>query len=70
MVNSKQKNVIDTCQSMLNLWLTSNDINSPSHYSLIDDAVFDLSEKIEDQANADLIGEALIDLLLIIRHVK
>lgn len=70
MVNSKQQEAIKSCISMLDMWLHTNDIKSPSHYSLIDDMKFDLGELIKDETNADLIGETIADLLTIIKNLK
>lgn len=69
MVTDKQKIAIKSCISMLDMWLTTNDIKSPSHWSLIDDMKFDLGDQIDDQTNADLIGDKLSDLFNIIRSL-
>lgn len=68
--NKNQIIAIDKCISALNLWKSTNDINSPSHYSLIDEFMFDLEDDILDGDNPELIGKTLIDLLNIIRHIE
>lgn len=70
MVNKKQEIAISTCIIALDSWLTTNDIKSPSHYTLIDEDIFDLKEKIENENNCDLIGDTLKDLLGIIKSIK
>ena len=70
MVNKKQRDAIEACISMFDMWLNTNDLKSPSHWSLIDDMKFDLGEKMDDQTNADLIGDGLVDLLCVIRNLK
>ena len=70
MVNKNQQIAIDKCISALNLWKDTNDINSPSHYSLIDEFMFDLEDDILDGDNPELIGKTLIDLLNIVRHIE
>ena len=70
MVNTKQEIAIKKCIAVLDGWLTTNDINSPSHYNIIDEFMFDLEEDILDGDHPELIGKTLIDLLNIIRHIK
>ena len=70
MVNKNQQIAIDKCISAISLWKNTNDISSPSHYTLIDEFMFDLEEDILDGINPELIGKTLIDLLNVIRHIK
>ena len=70
MVNKNQQIAIDKCISAISLWKNTNDISSPSQYTLIDEFMFDLEEDILDGINPELIGKTLIDLLNIIRHIK
>lgn len=69
MVNKIQLIAINKCISVLNGWLNSNDINSPSHYNIIDEFMFDLEDDTLDGTNPDLIGESLKDLLNIIKNM-
>ena len=70
MVNSKQEIVIKKCIAVLDGWLTTNDISSPSHYNILDEYMFDLEEDILDETSPDLIYDSLVDLLNIIRNIK
>ena len=69
MVSKIQLIAINKCISVLNGWLNSNDINSPSHYNIIDEFMFDLEDDTLDGNNPDLIGESLKDLLNIIKNM-
>lgn len=70
MVNSKQEIAIKKCIAILDEWLTTNDITSPSHYNTIDEYMFDLEEDILDETSPDLIHDSLVDLLNIIKNIK
>lgn len=70
MVNTKQQFAIKKCIAVLDGWLTTNDINSPSHYNIIDEYMFDLEEDICDETSPDLIHDSLVDLLNIIKNIK
>lgn len=69
MVSKIQLIAINKCIGVLNGWLNSNDINSPSHYNIIDEFMFDLEDDTLDGTNPDLIGESLKDLLNIIKNM-
>jgi hypothetical protein len=69
MVSKTQLIAINKCISVLNGWLNSNDINSPSHYNIIEEFMFDLEDDTLDGTNPDLIGESLKDLLNIIKNM-
>lgn len=69
MVSKIQLIAINKCISVLNGWLNSNDINSPSHYNIIEEFMFDLEDDTLDGTNPDLIGESLKDLLNIIKKM-
>ena len=43
--NEKQLSIIKAIESCCEIWKTSNDISSPSHYSLIDDEACSLFEE-------------------------
>lgn len=70
MVNTKQEIAIKKCIAVLDGWLTTNDITSPSHYNIIDEYMFDLEEDICDEISPDLIHDSFVDLLNIIKNIK
>lgn len=70
MVNKNQELAIRKCISILNGWLDTNDINSPSHYNLIDEYMFDLEDDTLDGENPEILGKHMISLLNIIRHFE
>ncbi len=70
MVNKNQKIAIEKCIAILDGWLNTNDINSPSHYNIIDEFMFDLEENTYDGENSEILGKHMIDLLNIIRHFE
>ena len=69
MVNKNQALAIKKCISILNGWLNTNDINSPSQYNTIDEYMFDLEDDTLDATNSNLIGETMKDLLNIIKNM-
>lgn len=70
MVNKNQELAIKKCMSILNYWLDTNDINSPSHYNMIDEYMFDLEDDTLDGENPEILGKHMIGLLNIIRHFE
>lgn len=70
MVNKNQKLAIKKCMAILDGWLDTNDINSPSHYNIIDEYMFDLEDDTLDGENPEILGKHMIDLLNIIRHFE
>lgn len=69
MVSKNQELAINMCINALNLWKSTNDIQSPSHYTLIDEFVFDLEDDTLDGTNPELIGKTLVYLFNIIKHM-
>lgn len=69
MVNKNQELAINMCINALNSLKNTNDIKSPSHYTVIDEFVFDLEDDTLDGTNPELIGKTLIDLLNIIKNM-
>lgn len=69
MVNKNQELAINMCINALNSWKNTNDIKSPSHYTVINEFVFDLEDDTLDGTNPELIGKTLIDLLNIIKNM-
>lgn len=70
MVNKNQELAIKKCIFILNGWLDTNDINSPSHYNIIDEYMFDLEDDTLDGENPEILGKHMIGLLNIIRHFE
>jgi len=69
--SKNQKIVIAELQGILKDFELSNDINSPSHYSLIDNSIDELQENgLIDNPLKDKLEMAILDLLIIIRRVK
>ena len=69
-ISRNQQFAIEKCIAILDGWLNTNDINSPSHYNIIDEYMFDLEEDICDETSPDLIHDSLVDLLNIIKNIK
>lgn len=70
MVNKNQRHAIEKCKAILDDWLNTNDINSPSHCTIIDEFMFDLEEDTYDGENPEILGKHMIGLLNIIRHFE
>lgn len=70
MVSKNQELAIKKCMVILDGWLGTNDINSPSHYNIIDEYMFDLEEDTYDGENPEILGKYMIGLLNIIRHFE
>lgn len=70
MVSKNQELAIKKCMSILNDWLDTNDINSPSHYNIINEYIFDLEDDTLDGENPEILGKHMIGLLNIIRHFE
>ncbi len=69
-INKNQELAIKKCISILNGWLDTNDINSPSHYNIIDEYMFDLEDDTLDGENPEILGKHMIDLLNIIKRFE
>lgn len=70
MVTKNQQIAIDMCINTLNGFKNTNDLSSPSHYTIIDEFCFDLEDDILDGVNPELLGESLKDILGIIKNIK
>lgn len=70
MISKSQQIAINMCINILNGFKNSNDLNSPSYYTIIDEFCFDLEDDILDEVNPELLGESLKDILGIIRNIK
>jgi hypothetical protein len=59
--NEKQLSIIKAIESCCEIWKTSNDISSPSHYSLISDEVNDLIYSKTITENEEDVVEAMLE---------
>ena len=64
---STQKEVIETSKRLVSYWLSTNDLDSPSHISIIEDEVYAIDSLSTDEQV--LIINNLVDLLKTIRHL-
>ena len=64
---SAQKEVIETSKRLVSYWLNTNDLDSPSHISIIEDEVYAIDGLSTDEQA--LIINNLIDLLKTIRYL-
>lgn len=64
---SAQKEVIETSKRLVSYWLNTNDLDSPSHISIIEDEVYAIDSLSTDEQV--LIINNLIDLLKTIRYL-
>lgn len=58
------------CINILDGFKNSNDLNSPSHYTIVNEFCFDLEDSILDEVNPNLLGESLKDILGIVKNIK
>ena len=70
MVNKNQRYAIEKCKAILDGWLNTNDINSPSRCTIIDEFMFDLEDDTLDGENPEILGKHMIDLLNIIKNFE
>ena len=64
---STQKEVIETSKRLVSYWLSTNDLDSPSHISIIEDEVYAIDSLSTDEQV--LIINNLVDLLKTIRYL-
>ena len=64
---SSQKEVIETSKRLISYWLSTNDLDSPSHISIIEDEVYAIDSLSTDEQA--LIINNLVDLLKTIRYL-
>ena len=64
---STQKEVIETSKRLVSYWLNTNDLDSPSHISIIEDEVYAIDSLSTDEQA--LIINNLVDLLKTIRYL-
>ena len=64
---STQKEVIETSKRLISYWLSTNDLDSPSHISIIEDEVYAIDSLSTDEQL--LIINNLVDLLKTIRYL-
>ena len=64
---STQKEVIETSKRLISYWLSTNDLDSPSHITTIEDEINALDDiNIEEK---DMLIHDLIDLLKTIKYL-
>ena len=66
--SERQIHFCKTLQNVLQLWIESNDINSPSHFTLIAEAIEEELEELSDD-DKQLLINAFGDLLTYIRTI-
>ena len=67
--SERQIKFCKTLQGILQLWIESNDINSPSHWTLIEETIEEnLGEEMEED-DKELLIDAFGDLLTYIRTI-
>ena len=67
--SERQIHFCKTLQNVIQLWVESNDINSPSHYTLIAETIEEeLGEELSDD-DKQLLIDAFGDLLTYIRTI-
>lgn len=64
---STQKEVIETSKRLVSYWLSTNDLDSSSHISIIEDEVYAIDSLSTDEQA--LIINNLVDLLKTIRYL-
>ena len=65
---STQKEVIETAKRLVSYWLSTNDLDSPSHISIIEDEIYAI-----DGLNSDdqiMISSSLIELFKTIKYLS
>lgn len=75
--NQNQKEVIKAVACCILHWENTNDINSPIHWSMIDDFVrdnpdidYDLETTLSESGIREAISDKLSELLTLIRQIK
>ena len=64
---STQKEVIETSKRLISYWLSTNDLDSPSHINIIEDEVYAIDSLSTDEQL--LIINNLVDLLKTIKYL-
>ena len=64
---STQKEVIETSKRLVSYWLSTNDIDSPSHITIIEDEINSIDSLNTEEH--DLLIRNLIDLLKTIKFL-
>jgi len=67
--NFSQTKVVDALVSTISHWKYTNDINSPSHWTLIDEEMLDIEEYTTQEQNEQF-NRMLQDMLNLLRKVK
>lgn len=64
---STQREVIETSKRLVSYWLSTNDLDSPSHITIIEDEINALDDINTEEK--DMLIHDLIDLLKTIRYL-
>lgn len=62
---STQKEIIETLKRLVNYWLNTNDLDSPSHITIIEDEINAL-----DDINTDEKDMLIYDLINLLKTIK
>ena len=66
--SERQIHFCKTLQNVIQLWVESNDINSPSHFTLIEETIEEELRELSDD-DKQLLINAFGDLLIYIRTI-
>ena len=65
---STQKEVIETAKRLVSYWLSTNDLDSPSHISIIEDEIYAIDGLSSD--DQVMISSSLIELFKTIKYLS
>lgn len=65
---SIQKEVIETTKRLVSYWLSTNDLDSPSHITIIEDEIYAIDGLNSD--NQVMISSSLIELFKTIKYLS
>ena len=65
---STQKEVIETSKRLISYWFNTNDLDSPSHISIIEDEIYAIDSLSNEEQT--MIISNLVDLLKTIKYLS
>ena len=65
---STQKEVIETAKRLVSYWLSTNDLDSPSHITIIEDEIYAIDGLSSD--DQVMISSSLIELFKTIKYLS
>ena len=65
---STQKEVIETSKRLISYWLSTNDLDSPSHITIIEDEIYAIDGLSSD--DQVMISSSLIELFKTIKYLS